>query len=147
MNRYFFSFIISFFLISLQSWATAVPDGTVANPPDSAIISSPHLELDSTYINLGILTPDTIIDRTIIFRNTGSARLSIARIFSDCGCTTSSYTTDPVEPGESGEIHIRYKAGHNPSGFFRKVLRIKSNADNPRQVFVIKGYILSSFSQ
>lgn len=102
---------------------------------------SGHLDPDSCSINLGVIRPDTIAEGKIFFRNTGNAPLQILSIFSDCGCTTSSYPTDPIEPGKRGEIDVRFNSKGRLPGPFRKALRIRSNADNPRLVIVVRGEI------
>lgn len=103
-----------------------------------------HLRLDSTYLDLGVIPRDTIVEATINFYNTGEAPLQIMRVFSDCGCTVPTYSSEPVEPGGKGEITVRFNSKRRDPGSFRKVLRIRSNADNPRRVFYIKGRIISN---
>lgn len=102
-----------------------------------------HLRLDSLYINMGLIKRDSVGTAIMHFRNTGDAPLQILRIFSECGCTVPSYSSDEVMPGDEGEIKIRFKSKGRQPGPFRKALRIRSNADNPREVLIVKGRILS----
>ena len=88
-----------------------------------------HLERDS--IGTGVMT----------FRNTGDAPLVISRIFTECGCTVPEFSRRAVAPGETGRITVRFKTKGRAPGFFRKTLRVRSNADNPRVVFAVKGYV------
>lgn len=101
-----------------------------------------HLSLDSTYINMGIIPKDSIGEAIMGFTNTGNAPLQIMRIFSECGCTVPSYSSDDVLPGEKGKIKIRFNAKNRQPGTFRKAMRVRSNGDNPREVFIVKGCIL-----
>ena len=101
-----------------------------------------HLSLDSLYINMGSIQKDSIGEAIMGFTNTGNAPLQIMRIFSECGCTTPSYSSDDVLPGEKGKIKIRFNAKNRQPGTFRKALRIRSNGDNPREVFIVRGCIL-----
>lgn len=102
---------------------------------------APHLQLDSAYIDLGKIGSDSIVETTMRFCNTGDAPLQIIRIFSDCGCTSPEYSDEEVQPGECGEIKVRFNGKNRTAGAFRKTLRILSNADNPRQSLAIKGII------
>lgn len=102
----------------------------------------PHLRLDSTYIDMGSIPSDSIGETIMGFTNTGNAPLQILRIFSECGCTVPSYSSDEVMPGERGKIKIRFNGKNRQPGFFRKALRVRTNADNPREVFIVKGRIL-----
>ncbi|MDE6548045.1 MAG: DUF1573 domain-containing protein [Muribaculaceae bacterium] len=104
--------------------------------------TSPHLQLDSTYLDMGCIPVDSIGEAVMGFHNTGDAPLQIFRIFSECGCTVPSYSSDEVMPGERGEITIRFNGKNRVAGSFRKALRIRSNADNHREVFIVKGRII-----
>jgi len=104
----------------------------------------PHLSLDSTYLDIGPVVIDSIGEGVMHFRNTGKAPLTILQVFSECGCTVPYYSREPVAPGETGEIRVRYKSKGSVPGSFRKALRIRSNADNMRQILVIKGKVVES---
>lgn len=79
-------------------------------------------------------------DHKFEYTNTGKAPLVIQGVRSSCGCTTPSWTKDPVLPGEKGFITARYNPLHRP-GPFRKSLTITSNADTPTKVLFIKGVV------
>ena len=100
-----------------------------------------HLELEGRSVEVGVIPTDTIVEGVMRIRNTGDAPLVIKRIFAECGCTTPSSPKDPILPGEWGEINVRFHSQGRPPGEFRKVLRIRSNADNPRELFYIRGTV------
>lgn len=102
---------------------------------------SGHISLDSLTLDFGTIGPDSIAEGKIEFSNSGDAPLQIISIFSDCGCTSTRYPTDPVEPGEKGEILIRFNPKGRLPGPFRRVLRIRSNGDNPRVSLSVKGVV------
>lgn len=113
---------------------------SVENVPDSG--NSGHLKLDSMYVDLGDVDQDKVAEAVMRFRNTGNAPFSIIRIFSDCGCTVPSYPTDPVLPDSTGDIRIRFDGRKRQPGSFRKVLRIRSDADNEREILTVKGKVV-----
>ncbi|MBD5187021.1 MAG: DUF1573 domain-containing protein [Bacteroidales bacterium] len=100
-----------------------------------------HLELEGRLVEVGVIPTDTIVEGVMLIRNTGDAPLVIKRIFAECGCTTPSSPKDPILPGEWGEIKVRFNSKGRPPGEFRKVLRIRSNADNSRELFYIRGTV------
>ncbi|MDE6379137.1 MAG: DUF1573 domain-containing protein [Muribaculaceae bacterium] len=104
-------------------------------------VKAGHLQLDSVYIDLGRVPRDSVAEATMGFVNTGEAPLQIMTVFSDCGCTSPEYSTDEVGPGEKGEIRVRFNSKNRREGVFRKTLRIRSNADNPRVTLVVKGIV------
>ncbi len=109
--------------------------------PLIASADTPHLSLDSTYLDMGKIPVDSVGEAIMGFTNTGDAPLQILRIFSECGCTVPSYSAEEVMPGEKGRIKIRFNGKGRTPGSFRKALRVRTNADNPREVFIVKGQI------
>lgn len=109
-----------------------------ANPIEK---SSGHLELDSAYLDMGNVKRGTVAEGVMHFRNIGKAPLTILHIYSECGCTVPDYPTDPILPGESGKIIIRFDARNRDTGWFRKTMRIRSDADNSHQGLTIKGNV------
>lgn len=108
----------------------------------AAFSNGPHLTLDSTYVDLGVISGDTVAVGRMGFQNTGDEPLTIMRVYSECGCTVPHFPAEPIEPGESGVIVIQFDGRNRTNGHFRKALRVRSNADNERQSFIIKGTIL-----
>ena len=100
-----------------------------------------HLELEGRSVEVGVIPTDTIVEGVMRIRNTGDAPLVITRILAECGCTTPSSPKNPILPGEGGEIKVRFNSKGRSPGEFRKVLRIRSNADNSRELFYIRGTV------
>ena len=65
--------------------------------------------------------------RTFEFTNTGDTPLIITDVRSTCGCTVPSRPTEPVLPGKTGKIDVKYNM--NP-GVIRKTITVESNAIN-----------------
>lgn len=127
------------FASALAMMCASAPSATGAEPLDGGKMG--RLALDSAYIDMGRVPRDTVAEAVMRFRNVGDAPLTILRIFSECGCTTPDYSSDPVEPGDSGEIRIRFNSRNRLPGAFRKTLRIRSDAANPRETLVVKGRV------
>lgn len=76
------------------------------------------------------------------FKNEGNEPLILSNVKASCGCTTPSWTKEPVMPGQTGQIKVRYNT--NNVGGFTKTITVTSNAvDNPRVVLKIKGTVKS----
>jgi len=41
-----------------------------------------------------------------VFKNTGNGPLVVSRVQASCGCTTPTWTRQPIEPGKSGSITV-----------------------------------------
>ncbi len=80
--------------------------------------------------------------RSFEFKNTGDAPLIITNVQSTCGCTVPSKPTEPVMPGKTGKIDVKYNMSPGP---IRKTITVESNAVNVeggRVALKIKGEVL-----
>lgn len=80
--------------------------------------------------------------RTFEFKNTGDAPLIITNVQSTCGCTVPSKPTEPIMPGKTGKIDVKYNMSPGP---IRKTITVESNATNVeggRVAIKIKGEVL-----
>lgn len=105
------------------------------------VMMTAFLTPDRKIHDLAEVTPGQTVTDTIRFRNTGDSTLVIYNISPDCNCTTADYTKKPLQPGEEGYIAVRYKAPQNGRGRFRHSLRIRSNAENSREIVYLNGTI------
>jgi len=65
--------------------------------------------------------------RVFEFTNTGDADLIITNVQSTCGCTVPSKPTEPIPPGKTGKIEVKYNMHTGP---IRKTITVESNAVN-----------------
>ncbi|HNW50070.1 MAG TPA: DUF1573 domain-containing protein [Prolixibacteraceae bacterium] len=73
------------------------------------------------------------------FKNEGNAPLILSNVQASCGCTTPSWTREPVMPGTEGEIKVHYDT--NRIGTFSKSITVTSNAVNSPIVLRISGEV------
>jgi len=80
--------------------------------------------------------------RAFVFTNTGDAPLIIKDAKSTCGCTVPSFPKEPIAPGQSGKIEVKYNMNTGP---IRKTITIETNAVNyeeGRVALKIKGEVI-----
>ena len=80
--------------------------------------------------------------RVFEFTNTGDAELVVTNVKSSCGCTVPKKPEDPIAPGASGSIEVKYDT--NRVGPIRKTVTVYSNADEPIKALKIKGEVLNA---
>ena len=76
---------------------------------------------------MGRLTEAAPGTHTFRFVNQGDAPLVLAEVESNCGCTIPAYTSQPVAPGGSGEVAVRYETAGRP-GPFESAVRVTTDA-------------------
>ena len=80
--------------------------------------------------------------RSFEFTNIGDAPLIITNVLSTCGCTVPTKPTEPIMPGKTGKIEIKYNMTPGP---IRKTITVESNAvnyDSGRIPLKIKGEVI-----
>ena len=95
----------------------------------SAAFAQAKIEfLNDTTIDYGTVSKDSDSGvRTFEFKNTGNAPLIITNVQSTCGCTVPSKPTEPIMPGKTGKIDVKYNMAPGP---IRKTITVESNASN-----------------
>lgn len=99
--------------------------------------SGAKIELKSDTIDYGTVTKgqDNGV-RVFEFTNTGDAPLIIKDVTSTCGCTVPTKPKDPIMPGKTGKIEVKYNMNPGP---IRKTITVESNAVNyPNGVVPLK---------
>lgn len=80
--------------------------------------------------------------RVFEFTNSGNAPLVISKVKSSCGCTVPSWPDQPIMPGESGKIEVKYDTKRVMP--IRKTITVTSNAERPTVALKIKGNVIDS---
>ncbi|MEC3905455.1 DUF1573 domain-containing protein [Tamlana sp. 2201CG12-4] len=78
--------------------------------------------------------------RIFEFTNTGNEPLIISKVSSSCGCTIPKKPKEPILPGKTGEIEVKYDT--NRVTPIRKTITVISNADTPTVALKIKGEVI-----
>ena len=71
----------------------------------------------------------------------GADGTRVSKAYSTCGCTVPSPPTDPIAPGESNVIKVRYDTNRAP-GPIRKTITVYTNASAEPYTLKIKGNLL-----
>ncbi len=99
------------------------------------------IEFEKDVIDYGQVAKGDDGVRIFKFTNTGDAPLIISRVYSSCGCTIPKQPEDPIKPGETGEISVKYDTKR--VGPIRKTITVYSNAETPTVALKIKGRVLA----
>jgi hypothetical protein len=84
------------------------------------------IQFDEIKHDFGTIKEGTVAKHTYTFTNTGKAPLLISEVISPCGCTTPSFTKQPVLPGQKGSIDIAFDSKNRP-GLANKTLTVIAN--------------------
>ena len=84
---------------------------------------------------------DGSVTHNFEFTNTGSKPLIISQVRASCGCTSPSWSKEPVLPGNKGFVSATYNPKNRP-GPFNKSITVISNATTPNKVLRITGDVI-----
>lgn len=106
--------------------------------------TGPVFEFETEVIEYGDIAANSDGNRVFKFKNIGKSPLIISSVKGSCGCTVPTKPEEPILPGESGEIKVKYAT--NRIGPFSKTVTITSNAYEPKKVVKVKGRVLENKS-
>ena len=90
-------------------------------------------------VDYGTIERDADGVRLLKFTNIGKSPLIISNATSSCGCTVPSIPKEPIMPGDTGEITVKYDT--HRVGKIAKSITITSNADRPKIIIPVRGTV------
>lgn len=102
--------------------------------------SQAKIEFEAETHNFGEIPEGPVARHEFKFKNIGTAPLILSGVNASCGCTTPTWTKEPIKPGETGVIVAEYDSRNRP-GAFNKNVSVWSNAENGNIVLYIKGSV------
>lgn len=103
-------------------------------------VAGPSIEVNKEVHDYGMVEYASNGTSEFIVTNTGTEPLVITSAKSSCGCTVPSFPKEPIAPGESASIYVKYDTKR--PGSINKSIKITSNAVNATEkVIYIKGQV------
>ncbi|MCZ6593362.1 MAG: DUF1573 domain-containing protein [Bacteroidetes bacterium] len=100
------------------------------------------IEFKTEIIDYGQIEKGSDGIRVFEFTNIGDADLIIQDVKSSCGCTVPEKPKDPVAPGKTGVIKVKYDTQR--VGKIRKTITVYSNATEAIKAIKIKGEVMAA---
>lgn len=119
----------------------AVPE-TADETVDAEDIAVAAISFAETEYNFGEVESGEVVEYTFAFSNSGDAPLIITNAKASCGCTVPKWPKDPIAPGGSGEIEVRFDS-KGKSGVQNKNVTITANTQPSQTTVFIKGMVKS----
>lgn len=89
----------------------------------------------------GLIEQGEKVAHVFKFKNTGNDPLVLSNVKPSCGCTTPSWTKEPIAPGGEGEIHVEFDS-KGKSGKQTKTVTVTANTDPAKTILTITGEIV-----
>ena len=101
----------------------------------------PVITLEEGVHDFGEVIQGERVSYSFKFTNTGGSDLVITRVASTCGCTVGYYPTEPIKPGQTGEIEASFDS-HKRKGYQNKKLTILANTEPSATEIRIKAKVI-----
>jgi len=103
------------------------------------------MTFDATTVDYGTIEKGADPIRKLKFTNTGTEPLIIKDAKGSCGCTTPKWPKEPIMPGESEVIEIKYDTQR--VGPFTKTVTITTNEASGTHAITVKGDVKAPATQ
>jgi hypothetical protein len=114
--------------------------GCDRTPEEKAKVSGQEIWFEELMHDYGQIEEDSDATWSFAFKNLGDESIVINRVRSTCGCTVPAWPHEPIEPGASGEITVKYNTA--TTGTFLKSVVVYSSAANSPIKLQIKGKVV-----
>ena len=103
-------------------------------------INVAKIEFEEMKYAFGTVNEGDIVNHVFKFKNTGKVPLIISDARSTCGCTVPKWPKDPVEPGASGVISVKFDTKSKPNKQSKPVT-ISANTYPKKTVLYLSGFV------
>lgn len=106
---------------------------------DEAGKQIPVMSFEKAEHDFGTIEQGTPQETAFKFTNTGNAPLIITNATSSCGCTVPDPPKDPIAPGETGELVVKFNgSGQNQ---VTKTITVNANTEKGSELLRIKAFV------
>lgn len=123
-----------------------LPADIVSNPRSAAGIDSVALSelakmvFTDTVFDFGAIDEGATVTRAFSFTNEGKKPLIISAANASCGCTVADYPGEPIAPGKSGAVTVRFNSAGKP-GHQEKSITLRANTLHGVHSLFLKGEV------
>jgi hypothetical protein len=102
--------------------------------------SNSIIDFESKVYDYGVIEHNGNGAGEFVFTNNGTEPLIIKNAKGSCGCTVPTWPREPIMPGETSKIGVKYAT--NRVGKFTKTITLTTNASKKPAILTIKGEVL-----
>ena len=95
---------------------------------------------DSYEHDFGTMDEGDAVTHVFSFTNTGSEPLILDKCKGSCGCTVTQCPKEPIAPGASGEIEVKFNSKGKKNNQ-TKTVTINANTDPGQTILKIKAFV------
>lgn len=132
--------IVMLALVGVLGMTTANAQTAKKSKTEVKQVQGAEMTFKAETIDYGTIAKNSDGKRDFVFTNTGNTPLIITSAQGSCGCTVPTYPKEPIAPGATAKISVKYAT--DSVGAFSKTVTLTTNAVKPSTVLTIKGNVL-----
>ncbi len=114
-----------------------------ASARDAQEVYYPTMDFETKTHDFGKINEGDVVEHTFTFTNNGKAPLVITSARGSCGCTVPTWTKEPIKPGDSGEMLVKFNSKGKPNTQ-NKTVTVKANTESGTERLQIKAFVTPS---
>ncbi len=130
-------------LIATIAFTYAIGQNTTPVEPENP--NAPVIKFESEVYDYGRVPVNGNGACQFKFTNTGKEPLILSNVKASCGCTVPSWPKEPIPPGSSGVIDVKYTTMNRPHTI-NKSITVFSNASNNTVILRLQGEVFQDVS-
>ncbi len=101
--------------------------------------ASATMDFITKVVDYGVIEFNSNGEREFVFTNNGTIPLVIKSAKASCGCTVPNYPKEPIMPGSTEKIKVKYAT--NRVGVFTKTITLSTSISERPIILTIKGEV------
>ncbi|WP_299624168.1 DUF1573 domain-containing protein [uncultured Tenacibaculum sp.] len=112
-----------------------------AQKRDEAInVGAPEVVFDREVHDFGIVDEGFVVETSFKVTNSGKSDLVITNAKASCGCTVPTWPKEPIKPGETKEVQVKFNTSGKPNKQ-SKTVTLYTNTVKGREEVKISGMV------
>ncbi|MFB1040846.1 MAG: DUF1573 domain-containing protein [Polaribacter sp.] len=98
------------------------------------------ISFDKKEYDFGTVNEGEIVETVFKVTNSGTTDLVITNATGSCGCTVPVWPKAPINPGETGDIAVKFNTAGKPNRQM-KTVTLTANTESGREVLTLRGSV------
>jgi hypothetical protein len=109
-----------------------------------AAAAQPQIKWIETEHDFGAFSEEVgMVGTTFRYVNVGNEPLVIVGARANCGCTTPRFSLEPLAPGDTAQLEVKYDAVGRPGRFAKKIF-VDTNTEPVRTTLTVRGVVVGA---
>jgi hypothetical protein len=131
--------LITLSLLAVLTFSVSCSQTSQAKNTVDIDVQGPIIKFDVKSHDYGTIEQNANGVFDFVFKNEGTEPLILTNVRSSCGCTIPQWPREPIAPGESSQIAVKYDTRR--IGAFSKSITVVSNGSEQPVILKINGKV------